>query len=947
MLSTLASSIGQRLLSDVTAKWRKMKRVDHIRKKISLVSCVLILCQACWGAEGQTPQDGGSSPPKQEEQLCRAIELPIPTFETWQNDHAYNVIEANNSSGKRIHIVGDELLVNAATMPSLVRHLGEPMTGVSELILDARHVRVESPLILESARITILANKLSIGKDGYLGVVGPSAESGDGLFIYAGTANFRESLPRPFALFPGSDKQKRQLRILAGSLIVNGNEIAKDEAVETVWRKTFAYKGGKTKGYPDGFHVDISESARTAVREVHLADASWPLFFGAKLRRFYARDPFSDANRETIIGLLDTYESTVIEVGTADAVRSVAATRRLWNSEIDMLGNGRGFIPRRDLVDSIREFDSFLQSAFVTQPYIAELVAHADSRQPVDTQQLTTLRDDLDAVRYNIASAKDEMTTALTKLASNEAAAVEINKQIAERVNELRKRLDELREKDKELADIKGATSVLSFGAALIPGAGPFIAAGIAATGEAVYRHNAGEEFSVESFASIAQKGAAFYAATKAAQSSWESHSEDLDRARRVWDGDKIRKSGSAAKGNVKYFTKKDAAVKSAKSAADFAKSLDAMNEQLQDLPIPTRVGMNELEAQDARLNTLIAALAEKRSIQAKLLEVIKNIEKTIALGVSSELEMAAAVDAVLSAQVDNDRDILRWKVNSIALWRNKLENLYLMAIMLRASVYFETGKTLTIPSNVFQFPEEFISNQLLTDSGLVETKELLDEQTKHRVALESFSNAAKNAKSQYAAERAGPVSPYIQRFRFSNKKGSPSISVRFIEELNRQIQSQMTLEENQPGVRVMSPLLIPITLPSPPVDGPERLVGIELSELQFENDSALNAKLLNFDVSYQLMGELWTDGECKYVDMRTPGSRPMVVKRFSSNDAIAKTDMSVLPLTFQEYTRYQAAPPARTPYFISAQVTGNTAEGSWKNVPKVKSIVISLRLVQ
>lgn len=148
-------------------------------------------------------------------------------------------------------------------------------------------------------------------------------------------------------------------------------------------------------------------------------------------------------------------------------------------------------------------------------------------------------------------------------------------------------------------------------------------------------------------------------------------------------------------------------------------------------------------------------------------------------------------------------------------------------------------------------------------------------------------------------------------------------------------------------SVRVQ-PLLLPFTLPSGPISEPERLISVAVSDIQFADKAANNGKTINFDIQYNLAGQMVRDGACRYVDMRESRAQSHVVQRIQATSSPAVATQTVVPLTFQEFQRFQTAPPARTPYFLSVQIEGERSDpGFSKSIPLVKSLTFSLKVVQ
>ncbi|MFC4310902.1 hypothetical protein ACFPN2_17535 [Steroidobacter flavus] len=892
-------------------------------------------------------QAQASSAPNVPLNQCEPFEPPAPIFASWQNDPAFTLLRTSTDAGEKVRLVGDVIVLSQDTVQSLLRDLDKPLTNVAELVIDAREVHLSGPLTFTTAHLTILAHELTIEDQGSIAFVGEPRSGGDGVDIRADRVLLKGTLPRPLQLLTSDGARPRVLRVRARELIDGSDSLQGSAATRRLWQRSLANFGESTPVLPTSFDAQFSDDAAEQAKADLAGQAGWPLYFANKVSRFYMRDPFSPGNRDTLTKLMVRYTPFIEQIGDTAAMTSLSATDLLMQLNVNAFGAGPGFIPRQDLVSAINRLSDRVNETYARLPALQSLILGSFDTAKVNDKQLAGVREEMQAAADAAEVARSRLSEAFTELAANEAQAVELNRLMQERQQDLVRKLQEMKEKQDDLADIKSVTQVVSVGAALIPAAGPFIAAGVAATGEAVYRHNLGEGGggTIQTLAQIGTRAADFYAATKQAQAAWEAHRKDVSNVQSVWNGKPPTVDGG------KVMSKADAAKAAAKSAGDFAKTVKAMYDQLEALPRPTEVSLNQLQAEDEALQSLLSALGERRNIQARLVAEVKGLEQTIASSAARATAARSAQETILAANPVNDADLVRWRLSAISLWRSALETLYRDAMLLRKSVYFETDKQLQIPPDVFQFPEEALSSLLLdtepkSELARARTEQFIkDETVKHSVTLNAILAAARSALDQYASERAGPVTPYVQAFQFSDT--SPSQTSRaFIAALNLQIQAQMrNVAANAP--RVGTPLLIPLNLPPPPVDGPERLISIELSELKFENEQALAGKLVNFDVSYQLAGEVWQAGSCRFADMRLPGADNRAIKRISTANAAQATNRNIVPLTFQELSRYQAAPPARTPYFVAVQVSGSPDDVTWKTPPRIKSLVVTLRLVQ
>ena len=98
--------------------------------------------------------------------------------------------------------------------------------------------------------------------------------------------------------------------------------------------------------------------------------------------------------------------------------------------------------------------------------------------------------------------------------------------------------------------------------------------------------------------------------------------------------------------------------------------------------------------------------------------------------------------------------------------------------------------------------------------------------------------------------------------------KSPQSQEARFLRDLNSEIQRQIgAVASGDLSLRPV-PIPIPLQLTIPSTDQPEKLLDAEV-RLQFEDNSVLENKTIEFSVVHPFVGVLWRDQSCATVDMR------------------------------------------------------------------------------
>jgi hypothetical protein len=871
--------------------------------------------------------------------LCPPLQPPATSYPTWEQDANYELIETPVEGGKIIRITGDILNFDKPDFGSIIRDVDEAPSNVREIIFDAREIHLKQPLSFTSARIVILSDLLSFEENGAINLT-LSPNGSDGLRVVARKIQLSGALPVPIQIVTSD---KRTVQIAAEALEIDGgSETA--TARDVLWRRSSGFSG-KAGDPPAEWDVKVGSEFSGEVADQLAAEAVWPQFTAFKIQKFFARDPYGTSNN-----LIQANRPYFEQLKATSALSLLDATKRLLELHLDPSGHGPAFVPRRDYINAFNALKGEIEGSQSYLDDLKKVILQAYDEKPLDQSQLAAVRSRQRSDEEAARSVNQSMSDVVTSLAQNEQDIDAIQTKVNQRTGTLVAQVEDAKHKAGDLGKLKAGTTVLATGAMLIPGAGPFIATGISVVGSVIYSHNVGQDpGSVETLASVAQKNAKFYATAKAVQAAWEQQVKDYKIAGQVFAG----KPPQPDKPGDKPLDRAEAAKKEAQSAGEFASKVKDMFDELQDQPKPTEVALSDVEKNDEELNSLLAAIGDRREQQAKLTEQIKELQGKLASVMGDQADAMNVEVDLLAANPINDRDIMRWKLSAVSLWRREIERLYNDAIMVRRSLFFETGKIPELPPDVFQFPEEmtaYVKSGLYNPDKGLNSKEVTEahldaEITKHVAALKAIQGALSDAFSQFESERAMGAVPYVQSFTFS--ASSPNLIVqRFIKQLNAQILRQVVGGTDQ-GLH-LAPLLIPFTLPTAPMSDPERLVSVNISDVQFTTTTATAGKTINFDIRYNLAGEMIRDGSCHFVDMRESSAQSFVVLRVQATNQSLPPSEGGVPLTFEEFKRFQTAPPARTPYFLSVQIGGDRTDPTFtKSIPEIKSLTFSIKVVQ
>lgn len=893
-------------------------------------------------------------------QVCAPLQLPAMTMPSWDNDAAYELTVRDLGSGQlAITVVGDMLIFDSARFASMVRKVDKAPGNVAEVVLDGRHVRVLEPLSLQSGRVRIQAETVSFEGLGLITLTRAPGAAVDGLEIDALKLDMSKALPLPLQITV-APSSARKVAVRAGELLVPGSaSLQGDAAARWLWQRSSNFDGTAPASLPSNWLVNVGESGAQEAITAMQPTAAWPAYTAYKLRKYHALAPFDEVNKGQLQQRIAALRPLLIDMQRPDVLLNVDGLSRLMDQNLDRRGFGPAYVPSKDLVVALDEFDKARDSARARLSDLGTIIMSAHSSPRLNEAELAKARSRIQALSSAQSQRRTEIGETFTDLAALQAQGAVASKQIEIQREVSRKRLEELKDKDKDLAGIKMATTVVAIGASFIgtPAAGAAIAAGVGVVGDVVYAHNAGRQLNVETLQSIAEKSGALFNNMKDAREAWDLHNADLKVLGDVYDGKSI-----TPKDAKKPLTKTDAASNAGRSAVDFAKKLKAAADGVGSIPKPDAVTLNGVEAENVELQKQLAAMAAVQSKLSAGMERLQDLQATLAADEAAFAEARLVEQVLVELKPANDQEVVRWKTAALQLWARDLQALYQDAMDLRRSLYFETWKSPSLPTDVLNYPEEFTAYLAAgryspeapnaTSPATLTQAHLTQEIAKHMAVLDSIAGAVDQAWKGYQSERAAGAQPYFDQQTISAEAGSPMSQQLFLQHVNAQIRRQIEHPETRQGDQFQ--LIIPFDMTPPPVGAlPERLIIAGVNTPRFSNGAkALVGKDVAFDITYRLAGELRRNDTCAYVDLSVPGGRSTATRR-DTTTALASRPIDAVrseyeqPMTFEKLRQTRAAPPARTLYFLSVTVGGSPQHANWKQVPQLESFTFWRSIVQ
>ena len=897
-------------------------------------------------------------------QHCPALGSNARTSLSWESDTGYEVAVRDLGGGKlRIVVVGDVLVLNKARFASLLRSVDQAPANVSELVLDAREVRIAEPLALQSAFVRIYAHTVVFEGRGLIALTRAPSAGADGLEINTHQLDLRKAQPIPLQVVmaqhgtPANEDpyRGRKVVIRAAELLTPQGPISGEEAARWLWKRS-----SNDDLYPakaevwSRWAVKIGRAGYEEAAQIGSTLVAWPGYTAFKLSKHFAVAPFDEENNAKLTQRIDELRTPFESLQQGDAWMRLQALQRLMQRGLDDRGYGPAQVPSEDFVAARDRFNAALDKAKPQLRQLRTLIVSAHATPKLDEAALKEVRQRVDSLEKDLAGRRASFGETVTTLDTLRAQGVEIDRRIVEEKEVSRQALERAHDKEKVLQDIRAATTVVAIGVSFIgtPALGAAIATTVSTAGDFVYAHNAGQAVNVETLITIGKKNAELYGQLKATREAWDIYSKDQQVLRDVRAGKKI-----IPKDAKKPLSKMDAVQQAGRSAIEFGKATKTVVDNLGAIPKPDAVALDQFQAGNVNL---VAAMVQLATVQQGIGDAtakLKQLNDALDADETANASAHLTEQLLLDLKPGNDQEILRWKTAALQMWTRELQRLYANARSLRRSLYYETWKTPVLPETVATYPEEFTAYLAagrynpeapggITLAAL--TSAHLDaEIDKHLAVLGHTASAIDQAWQSYQAERAAGAQPFFDHQDLVNREGAPITTRLFLEHLNSQLRQQV----DQPASRATTrfPLLVPFEMTSP-LDPtlPERLLRAGVAHVRFKNDAAMIGKTLAFNISYRLAGELWRNGQCAYVDLSVPGGSGVAMRRDQATDplGVVKVDAEQ-PLSFEKLRESRSAPPARTLYFVSVTVGGSPNDANWKHVPVIEGFTFWRRIVQ
>lgn len=893
---------------------------------------------------------------------CKPVDSVITAaLESFNEDSGYTVSGAEEPEGRRIRISGDTLLLNAKNLPFVIAEISRALTGVKQIIFDARRIIIDGPISLRSGDLVFLADEVSFSKTARITFTGPVTQASEGIQIVARTLIFSPQLKKPLQMIPamGDADHKRRIDILAETVMHGDRAVQPYDAEKYLWQRTLGSYTSKATPpaalWTTKLGADSTEPYMAQFRD----EMRWPQFFLTKLLKFHSRNPYDQVSHDELTARTKQYLPLLENWSDSQVSLEMHRLLARISANVDLLGYGPNYAPRVKLKEQRaavqRQLDGLKIGATGDErgtsyfDLLTNLVlATYDRKQPSD--------DEVALLKGRVQSAED----ALQGFDAEYAALINKSRELAAKFPPIKQAIEETKrriersaqdeiKRNRDAVAAKQGFALAGTAAAIIaaPYVAPEAAAAIGAagslTGDLVYQHNVGGQTGLSVLEAVSN-ASQFYGSMDKLFDSWDAYQDSRTVLKQVLDGKKVKDPDTR-----QDVTKSQASGRAAAAAGVLlATFFDLMKTTAP--PTATPLSLDDKELHDPRLAELIAQLSALSSEQSDLMDKMKAAIERQALASDSLQRERELLDTLLVLNPGNDREITRWHANALALWQNATQRLARDAIVLRRAFQYETGQPVALKADVLQFADEMLAAttagtydpfSATSDDKNTIAKHLASQRTKFAAAISALLAEVDSGLSLHLS-RGTLLRAHRTAYEF-RIAGTDTASRRFVEALNAQIEVQIAGHID--AHRVM-PMLIPIRWKSSVSKLPERLVDAKVLKVEFEQKAeGIGDSGLTFHVIHPFYGAMYRDGDCSIFDMRDSTALQNTLEFPTDIGAVGLGWLKAQPgvVDISALDNYYARPPLRTDYRMLVQVTSDR----WRSLPKIKAITVGLEVLQ
>jgi hypothetical protein len=879
---------------------------------------------------------------------------------SWDKDLLYTRKRDVTPVGEILYYVGDILRIDNVNFASVVREMNAARSDVRRITFDAREIYIEGPLSFSSAKIEFLADRIVFGRGARITFAdAPFASQPDGISLITKSLEFADSLPVPLQVELDPDTP-RAIRISASTITVNGKSVPIAQASRFLYRKTLSGAYALSPQSAKTFDVSTGPEANKVFADNLNSHMSWPAYTVAKLIKFHNRNPYDTANLGDLQARMAGLRPLIQASGSPTAILNFERLATRIHTGVDEHGHSAYFAPRTLLSEQINLYTSQTADEAKYFGELRDLIVAAYQQPTLDASQVDEVNAKIKEASTKIASFDSEMDQLKNQNTRLTTEFGNIKTQIGQVQSDVARAKKEAVEKAKTAGDIQqgvqlGAMAV-GVGASFIvgPEAAAAAAAGARGVGGLIYANNTGG-VDLKSISGVLADSAQYYDQMKGVFDAWSKYKKAEGEGVKVLiDGGTIQVEDPPGSKKMRPMTKSEAGTAWAGKIKGLYDSFYAAWDKAKPAK-PTPVDLSEEEKSDPRLASLLSQLADVQSEESKVGEKLNDLLASQTTAKETEQQQVMMLRQLVDTKPVNNAEYERWRSVGLALWQQEVSAVVYDAYTLRRAVFYATGGDVQLDTDAAAYLAELEAAMATgkydplfehdSDDKAEDIQKKLNSQiTKLTTVLEGVQKGATRRWATYLNEEAKQPGQFREPYVLSDDSADPQVR-NFITAINGQILQQVAGHRE---LKNLMALPIPFSLRARAMRGPEMLVRATITSVELKGaGETLENSGLTFHIIHPGYGQIeWQNGSCSIVDMRVPNAsvaRTWVVPATSINSEWLKADPSKVDILDRGsfYTYF----PSHTVLLLLTQA--DSIDHKWKAVPQLKSITVSLEILQ
>jgi hypothetical protein len=896
-----------------------------------------------------------------------------------------------NSDG--FHILGDNIVLNRYNFPSLYRHMNNPNTNVRKLIVNARKITIDMPLIFDSTNLEFIAENIDFTKRTNI-YFSENNENKNKIKLIAknidlsntrGTWGFNKIFSNNI----------NSLDILAGNITIPQG----DHNISTFITHNLSEY--------NEMELSINRNQEDLKTKVYKS-SKWLIYTVNRLKHYFLRYPYNAKVQKEILSSINSLPLDYINENIDDAnlIYSLKNIKNNIESDLNYFGKDRWFVPTFNFEEYLSEYNRQNNQLFGNDGLVKVwddiFVDFIINNKPLpDTQ----IRKYIESINNNFAK-KERIEQQIIEnniiISSNQTMIEQLKSTLSSQrlaVMEYEKAKIEKKKLEEQISSI-GSTVV---------GVGVGIATGNPQVGMAT-----ANILSTATNPNLTGRQRSFALVGQAANIAISENTGNQRLANQTSNliGSIGEKDYTKAANNLLMMY-------SDKQGDSDSKANKALQEYLLRQNTSSSYGKNASISDQNYINDTTKLLEGMENSSNS--EKIKNIRSCIESGnklIEDSKPNPDEIEAEAKVKTEQNRDVIALKQelekiiheNSLVL-QNKQKKLTEEVEKLLTSIYTQKAKLAMILSLNLQNEEsknEFISNYYDFQLSLVESLDRQIDMMKRSFLymaddinvlnnmnfekpiielLKPISNSSSFSKQttkqfeqtinnnrqnlqryyktiglrmsqllQKSKEESISRSLDVQRISISSK--STGYRKEFLELINNEIDRVVKLKKITSENTIVKSKLIPIPIQSINNKSTKKKKHIisAITGLEFVDESHLNIgnKIISFDILSLSSGEFVKDNKCYFINFNSDGklATNSTLNQFSSN-MDTKNNKSILEALNITKTKlslvdngYLFKSPMYKTYFLQFKVDGDKSIINWDNnqtMPKLESLDISI----